>query len=81
MREIKGDFDLLQCQAAESGYIYNDFSPQGYNGNVLHTNRCGMLAMANTNGPKYYAVGLAEATAWLNLYRRDRWARCRICKP
>jgi hypothetical protein len=81
MRVIIDDGEFRQYRSTSGGYIYNDYSPDGAYGNILHAASCFTLARANTKLDKYFAVELPDAVAWLDANRRDRWRRCELCAP
>ena len=76
MGSIASEEEFQRFRAAGMGFSYNDFSPRGSEGNILHGAACWSLGRANTAVGKYVSADLQAAMAWLDTHRAGRWRRC-----
>jgi len=76
MERVASEDAFQRFRAAGSGYIYNDFSPRGSEGNILHGAACWSLGRASTAVDKYVSADMHTAVAWLDTHRAGRWRRC-----
>lgn len=81
MRKIIAVQDYQRIQDRGSGFVYNDFSPSGAQGdfNILHLASCRWLKRSNLRVDKYFFNSHAEAEEWLDKKRPRGWRKCRTC--
>ena len=81
MRKITKADEYQEIQEIGHGYVYNDFSPSGKQGdfNIMHLASCRWLKRSNLNVDKYYFSSYIEAENWLNINRQNSWRKCRSC--
>ncbi len=84
MRKISDIKDYQRILDQGGGYIYNDFSPSGSQGddNILHLASCRWLEKSNLTYDKYFFNTMNEAKTWLDSHRGDEgenWRKCRTC--
>lgn len=63
MRKIKSSSDYQDIQKLGKGFVYNDFSPSGAQGewNILHRASCRTLDQSNLNVDKHFFNSMQEA--------------------
>lgn len=81
MRKVTELKDYQRIREEGAGYIYNDFSPSGIQGdfNILHLASCRWLDKSNLTYDKYFFNTKNEAETWLATHRPDYWRKCRTC--
>ena len=81
MRKIISNSDYQEIQDMGKGFVYNDFSPSGYqpDENILHRSSCRWLKLSNLNVDKYFFNARHEAEEWLETHRGEDWRKCKTC--
>ena len=83
MPKVGSDEELQRLHQAGVGLIYNDYSPNGRAGNMLHAAWCDEVKKMDVTYDKYFWQDRLDAGVWLGVNRgpeHDRWRRCERCK-
>ncbi len=81
MRKVTDFKDYQRIRDEGAGYVYNDFSPSGIQGdfNILHLTSCRYLEKSNLTYDKYFFNTMNEAKSWLDTHRGENWRKCMKC--